>query len=57
VPEPTRRDPLSYLDGIEEKLDDREAYLRFLESKLERAEDRPELALESGVRPVRRSDD
>lgn len=57
VPEPTQNDPRSYLDGIAEKLDDREAYLRFLESKLERSEEAPAKALESGVRPLRRDRD
>jgi len=52
VPEPTKTDPSAYLDDIAEKLDDRDAYLRFLEAKLRDSEP-PEAALESGVRPVR----
>ena len=56
VPEPDKKDPSSYLDDIAEKLDDRDAYLRFLETKLRDSEPPPESALESGVRRLTRDE-
>ncbi len=46
--EPEREDRLDYLEAMAKRLHDPDAYLRFLETKL----DRDAVPLDSGVRPI-----
>lgn len=51
--EPEREDRLDYLEAMAKRLQDPDAYLRFLETKLDReAAPLEAVPYESGVRPI-----